>query len=64
MLRTNAEANAALDKFQEKYLRQTFLQTSINNWKWKITSGDELQKKKGIANILLLNFGLFVSHKK
>ena len=64
MLRTNAEANAALDKFQEKYLRQTFLQISINNWKRKITSGDELQKKKGIANILLLNFGFFVSHKK
>ena len=31
--------------------------------KQKITSGDEPQKKKGIANILSLDFGLFVLYK-
>ena len=47
---------SALDKFEKKYPRHTFLRTSINNWKGIIASGDELQKKKGIANILLLYF--------
>ena len=54
---------AALDKFQKKYSRHTFLRTSINNWKWKITTGDKLQNKKVIANILLLDFGLFVLYE-
>ena len=54
---------AALDKFQKKYSRHTFLRSSINNWKRKITSGDELQRKKGIAQILLLDFGLFVLYE-
>lgn len=31
--------------------------------KRKITSGDKPQKKKGIANILLIDFGLFVLHE-
>ena len=49
----------ALDKFQKKYPRQAFLRTWINNWVWNIASDDKLQKKKGITNILLLDFGLF-----
>ena len=32
------------------------------NWKRRITGGGELQKKKGIANILL-DFGLFVLYE-
>ena len=56
------ETKTSLDKFQKNYPRHTFLQTSIDNWKRRITSGGELQKEKGIANILL-DFGLFVLYE-
>ena len=56
------ETKTSLDKFQKNYPRHTFVQTSINNWKRRITSGGKLQKKKGIANILL-DFGLFVLYE-
>ena len=60
MLRFIEKKKAALNKFQNKYPRHTLLQTSVNNWKLKITGGDELQKqKKGIVNILLLDFSFF-----
>ena len=53
----------ALDKFQKKYPKHTFLRISINNWKRKNIRADELQKKKDIANISLLDFGLFVLYE-
>ena len=40
------ETKTSLDKFQKNYPRHTFLQTSIDNWKRRITSGGELQKEK------------------
>ena len=51
-------------RFMEQTLSEAhgFLRTSINKRESKIASGDKLQKKKGIANILL-DFGLFVLHE-
>ena len=43
---------AVLEKFGKKYPKYTFVRTSVNNWKKKISDGKDVHRKKGRPNLL------------